>query len=162
MGGYDGNRSFPKWEKACSASCVSGEWSQKKAILIVNVPRIPSVTTVSPLEDWDACSLKSSNPLVCDLPKLPGWFFFLLQTYSLITWNMLLQVSIARHVIAFQAASVALAFKMYPKGRYWQHSSSCTEMYHSYGVELLWVFVSKGKKIHAPINLMGRAMRRCY
>lgn len=50
-------------------------WSQKKAILIVNVPHIPPVTAVSPFQDWDAHSLNSSNPVVCDLSKLPGWFF---------------------------------------------------------------------------------------
>lgn len=51
---------------------MSGELSQKKAILTVNAPDILPVTTVSPLQDWDARSLKSSNPVVCDLSNLPG------------------------------------------------------------------------------------------
>lgn len=129
-------------------------WSQKKAILIVNVPHIPPVTAVSPFQDWDAHSLNSSNPVVCDLSKLPGWFFPLA---NLPPYHMEYAVTSkpCQACDSLPGCFSGFGFKTYPKGRYWLHSSSCTEMYHSHGVELVWVLVSKGKQIRAPINPIG-------
>lgn len=155
MGGCYGNRSFLKWEKACSASCVSGELSQKKAILTVNAPDILPVTTVSPLQDWSARSLKSSNPVVCDLSNLPGWFFSLA---NLLPYCMEYAVT-NKHCQACDSLPGCFGgfgFQDVPQGE----ALTAFLKLHRDASQLLGgasvgLYFKRKKTIHAPINSMG-------